>query len=136
MRQSGHLDFYWDGNIVETQEIAAANRAQLLLGGEEDKEVEILFENVYIDFDNIYLQAIVTEPKQREAQGRALSPLLPKLAPDDGAEAKMARTSSKIKYFKVQLNRESTGLERAKLLKDFREEDWKQLLQNVVKEHV
>jgi len=82
------------------------------------------------------VQATLVEPKQREAQGRASSPPLPELAPDDGAEAKMPKSSSKMKYFEVQLNRESTGFERAKLLKDFREEDWKQLLQNVVKEHV
>jgi hypothetical protein len=30
-----------------------------------------------------------------------------------------------MKYFKVQLQRESTGFERAQLLKDFREADWK-----------
>ena len=65
-----------------------------------------------------------------------MSPLLPELAPNDAAEAKMPKGTSKMKYFKVQLNRESTGFERAKLLEDFREEDWRQLLQNVVKEHV
>lgn len=120
--------------------MAAADRAQLLLGGNEDEDVElkqqILFEDIYVDFNNIYVQATLAEPKQEEAQGCASGPPLAELAPDDDAEAKMPRSSSKMKYFKVQLNRESTGFERAKLLKDFSEEDWKQLLQNVVKEHV
>ena len=59
-----------------------------------------------------------------------------------GAEAKQASEGPRIRYFKVPLSRESTGFERAKLLKDFREEDWKPqsnniiVLQNVVKEHV
>ena len=57
MRQSGHLDFYWDGEPVDAKESAAADRAQLLLGGHEDEKVVIRFEDLYIDFNNIYVRA-------------------------------------------------------------------------------
>ena len=70
LRESGHLDFYWNGNLVDTQEMAADNTARLLLDGdvEDGVEVNLQFQDVYIDFDNIYLRADVRESKHNEAQ--------------------------------------------------------------------
>ena len=35
---------------------------------------KVEFEDLYVDFNNIYVKATLVEPKQEEAQGRASGP--------------------------------------------------------------